>query len=104
MQSSSIFPLFNTLDVACLRLGHSSTDGVRAYKRTSTNLKQATLNSGKQEKIETDCKELDSPSLKEPAMMSWSFLHWQKVQFSPEQSLNNSLSLLITIASSFTFF
>ncbi len=39
-------------------------DGVRAYKRTSTNLKQATSNvrnSGKQEKIEDDCKELDSP-------------------------------------------
>ncbi len=36
------------------RTGHSSTDGVRAYKRTSTNLKQwNVLNSGK---IEDVCK------------------------------------------------
>ncbi len=60
--------------------GHSSTDGVRAYKRTSTNLKQATsnvLNSRKQEKTEDNCKELDSLSLNEPAMILWSYLYWQ---------------------------
>ncbi len=52
------------------RTGHSSTDGVRAYKRVSTNLKQATSNVLNSGKIEDDCKELDSPEpINEPAMI-----------------------------------